>query len=197
MPMSKFSSSDGSLGFILNKVPAGKWLGVNVTLWGIATACIAATHSYTTLLAVRVVLGIFEAAIAPCLMLLSSQWYTKSEQAPRFTFWYLGLGDGQIVGGLVFFGFQHASHTGFEGWRTMFVTLGCVTGVIGLATTAFMPDSPMSATFLSDEEKTAILQHVSDNQTGVINHRFDLKQVWEMFGDAQLWLLCILTTSVS
>ncbi|KAK5169976.1 hypothetical protein LTR04_005366 [Oleoguttula sp. CCFEE 6159] len=47
--------------------------------------------------AVRVFLGIFEAAIAPSLMLISSQWYTKSEQAPRFSIWYAGLGLGQIL----------------------------------------------------------------------------------------------------
>lgn len=54
-----------------------KWLGINVVLWGIATACHAAATSYTTMLVCRIFLGIFEAAIAPCLMLLSSQWYSK------------------------------------------------------------------------------------------------------------------------
>ncbi|KAK5016536.1 hypothetical protein LTR39_002033 [Cryomyces antarcticus] len=78
-------------------VPVAKWLGANVILWGIATACTAAAHNYNSLLAVRVFLGIFEAAIAPSLMLISSQWYTKSEQAPRFSIWYAGLGLGQIL----------------------------------------------------------------------------------------------------
>ena len=75
-------------------VPAAKWLGINVVLWGIATASGSAASSYRTLLVSRVFLGIFEATIGPSLLLISSQWYTKSEQAPRFSFWYCGLGFG-------------------------------------------------------------------------------------------------------
>jgi len=113
--------------YILNKFPAGKWLGVNVVLWGIATACTAAAHDYKTLVAARIMLGIFEAPVAPTMMLISSQWYTKSEQSPRFAFWYCGLGTGQIVGGLLSFAFQHVLSPAFSGWRIVFVVLGCVT----------------------------------------------------------------------
>lgn len=48
----------------------------------------------------RIFLGTFEAAIAPSLMLSSSRWYTKSDQAPRFSIWFAGLGLGQIIGGM-------------------------------------------------------------------------------------------------
>lgn len=60
--------------YFLQVVPAAKWLGVNVVLWGIATASGAAAHSYHTLLVSRVFLGIFEATIGPSLILISSQW---------------------------------------------------------------------------------------------------------------------------
>lgn len=184
-------------GLALNKVPAGKWLGINVTLWGVATACIAAAKGYRSLLAARIFLGIFEAAIAPCLMLLGSQWYTKSEQSPRFSFWYCGLGTGQMIGSLVSFGFQHAPVTGFAGWQAMFVTLGVVTIVVGLITTFFMPDSPLTARFLNDAERTALLQHVAENRTGVVNRHFSGGQILEIFTDPQMWLLSILVISVS
>lgn len=59
---------------VLQWVPVAKWLGANVVLWGIAAACTAAAKDYRSLLAARIFLGIFEAAIAPSLMLLSSQY---------------------------------------------------------------------------------------------------------------------------
>lgn len=68
--------------------------------WGIAAAAAAGAKDYTTLLVARIFLGIFEATVGPSLMLISSQYYTKSEQAPRFTFWFLGLGVAQIIGGI-------------------------------------------------------------------------------------------------
>ena len=68
---------------VLQWVPVARWLGVNVVLWGIATACTAAAKDYNSLLAARIFLGIFEAAIAPSLMLISSQWYTKAEAVSK------------------------------------------------------------------------------------------------------------------
>ncbi|KAF5024479.1 hypothetical protein F66182_3419 [Fusarium sp. NRRL 66182] len=178
--------------FFLQMVPAGKWLGANVVCWGIATASGAAAHNYQTILVSRVFLGIFEATIGPSLMLISSQWYTKSEQAPRFSFWYLGLGLGQIIGGLVSFGFQHIGPgASLAGWRIMFITLGVVTVVIGLATFFFLPDTPMKAKWLSNSEKVALLKHVSVNQTGIESRKFRPREILEALCDPQLYLMLL------
>ncbi|KFH46248.1 Thiamine pathway transporter-like protein [Hapsidospora chrysogenum ATCC 11550] len=178
--------------WFLQMVPAAKWLGINVTLWGVATACGAAAFNYQTLLVSRIFLGIFEATVGPSLMLISSQWYTKSEQAPRFSFWYLGLGLGQIIGGAVSYAFQHvAPGAGLAGWRIMFVALGVVTVVIGLCTMFFMPDTPMKARWLTDVEKVALLKHVSVNQTGIESRKFRPKQILEAACDPQMWLLTL------
>jgi len=173
-------------------VPAAKWLGGCVIFWGVATACGAAATNYPTLLASRIFLGIFEATIGPSLLLISSQWYTKSEQAPRFSFWYLGLGLGQIVGGAVSYGFQNVPPTtALVGWRIMFVVLGVVTVVIGLATVAFLPDTPMKASWLSDDEKVSLLKHVSVNQTGIESRKFKPMQIVEALLDPQLYLIVL------
>lgn len=178
--------------YLLQRLPAAKWLGFNVTLWGVATACGAAATNYQTLLVSRVFLGIFEATIGPSLMLISSQWYTKSEQAPRFSFWYLGLGLGQILGGAVSYGFQHvAPGAGLAGWRVMFVVLGCMTVVFGLCTFFFLPDTPMKARWLSNTEKVALLKHVSVNQTGIESRKFRLKEIVEALTDPQIYLLIL------
>ncbi|KAG8629553.1 hypothetical protein KVT40_003418 [Elsinoe batatas] len=180
-------------GLILNKVSAAKWMGANVILWGAATAAVAASNNYQTLLATRILVGIFEAAVAPCLLLLVSQWYTKSEQAPRFCFWYAGLGTGQIVGGLQSYGFQHVVNPSFAGWRIMFITMGGITVILGFFTLFFLAENPMKARFLSDAEKTALLNHVSVNQTGVVNKDFKRGQVWELLLDVQIWWLMLIT----
>ena len=184
-------------GYFLQLLPPAKWLSVNVILWGISTACTAAATNYHSLLAARIFLGIFEAAIAPSLMLFSSQWYTKSEQAPRFSLWYCGLGVGQIVGGVVSYAFQQVRREGFEGWRIMFVVLGIVTVIVGIAIWLVLPDNPMKAKWLSEAEKGVLLRHVAINRTGIENRRFKLSQVFEVFVDVQLWLLTFTTILVS
>lgn len=129
-------------------------------------------------------------------MLLSSQYYTRSEQAPRFTVWYVGLGVAQILGGIISFAFQHVHHAALEGWRIMFLVLGLITAVVGAMTFFFLPDTPVKASWLSDNEKVALLQHVSENQTGVWSTTLNLSQIWEAICDAQLWLLTVITMLV-
>lgn len=186
------------IAYFLQMAPAAKWLGANVTLWGIATACGSAAHNYQTMLVSRVFLGIFEATIGPSLMLISSQWYTKSEQAPRFSFWYLGLGLGQIIGGAISYGFQHITPgASMAGWRIMFLSLGLITVVIGLCTFFLLPDTPMKAKWLSDNEKVALLKHVSVNQTGIQSRKFRPKEILEAFCDPQLYLMVVSVVLVS
>ncbi|KAI9788512.1 MAG: hypothetical protein M1816_006852 [Peltula sp. TS41687] len=184
-------------GFFLQKVGVAKWLGANVMFWGVATACTAAAYNYASLTAARVMLGVFEAAIAPSLMLISSMYYTKSEQAPRFSFWYSGMGLGQILGGVVSYGFQKVHHPSIAGWRIMFIVLGVVTVIIGLVTFLFLPDTPMKARFLTEKEKVVLLRHVSVNQTGISNTSFKFSQFLEVLMDPQIWLMTMLTMLIS
>lgn len=131
-------------------------------------------------------------------MLISSQWYTKSEQAPRFSFWYLGLGLGQILGGAISYGFQNVSvGASLAGWRIMFVVLGCVTVTIGLSTFFLLPDTPMKASWLSNNEKVALLKHVSVNQTGIQSRKFRPKEIVEALLDPQIYLLLLSVVLVS
>lgn len=180
-------------GYLLNKIPTATYLGLNVICWGIATACTGAAQNYPTLIAARVILGIFESAIAPCLTLISSQWYTKSEQAPRFSFWYCGLGAGQITGGIISYGFQKVTNASLESWRIMFIFLGAFTVLTGIIVLMWLPNTPQTARFLNEEETNAILEHVAQNQIGVQTREFKISQVFELLLDVQFWLLAGMT----
>ena len=61
----------------------GKYLGANVMLWGVILSCMAATTSYAGLMICRTLLGIFEAPVAPILVLIIAMWYKKGEQGRR------------------------------------------------------------------------------------------------------------------
>lgn len=78
----------------------------------------------------------------------------------------------------------------------MFVVLGILTSAIGLITTILMPNNPMSATWLSDAEKTAAIQRVAVNQTGIQNKHFKWSHLKELVLDMQIWLLVFLITLV-
>lgn len=79
----------------------------------------------------------------------------------------------------------------------MYVTMGLLTCLIGVATYLILPDTPMQAKWLSDAEKTALLNHVSVNQTGIENTHFKFSHIVEIFTDIQIWLMILITVLVS
>jgi sugar phosphate permease len=125
-------------------------------------------------------------------MLITAQWYTKSEQAPRFAFWHSAPGVGQLLGALLSFAFQSVPKSyPIHGWRLMFIALGVMTLVVGVCCWFYLPDSPMQARFLNDREKVALLNHVSVNMTGVENRKVNPKELWEATTDVQVWMLTL------
>ncbi|KAJ7025897.1 allantoate permease [Mycena alexandri] len=165
----------------------GKWLGFNIIFWGVVTACTAAVTNYHGLVATRVMIGILKAATAPCLMLITGMWYTKSEAILRFAIWYCGLG------------FQQVTHEALSGWRIMFLVLGCITAAAGVWALLAMPDSPMEVLWLTEAEKRAAIEHVAVNQTGIKNTHFKWVHLRELATDPQIWLLTglIIVTSLT
>lgn len=79
----------------------------------------------------------------------------------------------------------------------MFIVLGLITSVVGALTFFFIPDTPIKAKWLSEEEKVALLEHVSSNQTGVWSTKINLKQIGEGLIDPQLWLITLTTILIS
>jgi ACS family allantoate permease-like MFS transporter len=80
--------------------------------------------------AIRFLLGVFEAASMPAFALLSSQWYTVHEHNLRAGVWISANGCGQIVGGLVAYGITRrlsAIDAAIAGWKVIFIATGCFT----------------------------------------------------------------------
>ncbi len=73
----------------LQRVPIAKYLALNVCLWGTILALHSTATSFTTIVSLRTLLGIFEAVCQPSFLLLSSMWYKREEQAEIVTFWYM------------------------------------------------------------------------------------------------------------
>ncbi|KAM5347101.1 hypothetical protein ACJ41O_010106 [Fusarium nematophilum] len=179
-------------GYLMQRLPTAKYLGTQVCGWGLMVACTAAANNWAGLVSLRVLLGCFEAVVAPALMLLTTMWYKKSEQPPRVGLWYIGTGTGKMVGALTSFGFQHYTGAAFKSWQIMFLVFGLVTIVVGVLVFLLMPDNPMTAARLSEQEKAWAIERLRGNLTGVENKRIKAYQIRECFVDPQTWLLILI-----
>lgn len=83
--------------YTLVRFPIGKFLSVMVFCWGAVLCCMAASHNFTGLLVTRLLLGSFEASVAPTLVAIVQMWYRRREQTKRNAAWYAMLGVVNIV----------------------------------------------------------------------------------------------------
>lgn len=79
----------------------------------------------------------------------------------------------------------------------MFIVLGIITITIGLWAYICLPDAPMEAGFLEEQEIVQVLVRVSENQNGVGSKRFEVSQAMELASDPQIYLLIMITVLVS
>jgi hypothetical protein len=84
----------------------------------------------------------------------------------------------------------------FAPYRILFLLLGGLAILVGLVVIAWLPDSPVHARVLKEEEKIAALERVRDGQIGTANHHIKGHQVWEAVADIRTWLV-VLTVLMS
>jgi ACS family allantoate permease-like MFS transporter len=123
-------------------------------------------------------------------MVMFSIWYTRMEQPLRLGIWIGCAGLGYVVAGITSFGIGHL-HGALSSWRYTFLIWGCITIAWGVVVLIFLPDSPATAKFLSEDEKMGVIERVKANGTGLEDRTFKISQMWETLTDTKTWLLFI------
>ncbi|KAK9852465.1 hypothetical protein MYU51_008259 [Penicillium brevicompactum] len=182
-------------GFLMQRLPTAKYLGFNVTLWGLMTTLNCTAKNFPGLMVLRVLLGCFESAIAPALILITSMWYKRDEQPQRMGIWYLGTGTASIMGALVAYGLLFYTSNQFKPWQIMFLVFGLITIAVGISIFFFLPNNPMTSR-LTHEEKILAIERLRENQTGIENKHFKRSQLNEIFRDPQTYLIAIVVTAM-
>lgn len=173
--------------WIIQKVPIGKYLALNIIAWGISLACHAACKNFTGLVVVRTLLGIFETCCQPIFVVLSAMWYKREEQAATVSYWYLMNGGQQIVGGILAYCFTLITGGALKNWQILFLVYGLVSVLWGVFVAWYMPDSPMRAKCWPENDKMLMVERVRENQTGLQNKEFKKSHVYEALTDPQTW----------
>ncbi|CAG9955317.1 unnamed protein product [Clonostachys rosea f. rosea IK726] len=177
-------------GWLIGRYPAQKVMAISIFLWGLMVIIMTQSRTYSSALAVRFFMGIFEAAVTPGLTLMTGFWYTRREIPLRQCIWYSSLGWGGIVGSYISMGVSRLPvDMKPERWELIFYILGGVTCLWAFVIWFLLPDSPSNARFLNHRERLIAVKRVSANETGIKNKSFDKKQVFKGFLDPKTLLL--------
>lgn len=66
---------------------------------------------------------------------------------------------------------------------------GSLSAVWSITAFVFLPESPMTAFFFTDQERFYATQRLAENQTGIINKEWKREQALEAVLDVKTWIL--------
>ncbi|ORX95664.1 major facilitator superfamily domain-containing protein [Clohesyomyces aquaticus] len=179
-------------GWLIGKFPAQKVMAISIFCWGATVIIMTQCRNYSSALAVRFIMGVFEAAVTPGLTLMTGFWYTRREIPLRQCIWYSSLGWGGIIGSYISMGVSKLpANMTPERWELIFYILGGATCLWAFIIWLFLPDSPSNARFLSHRERLVAVRRVAGNETGIKNKSFDKSQVKMGFFDPKTILIFI------
>ncbi|KIW19895.1 hypothetical protein PV08_00470 [Exophiala spinifera] len=188
------ASYPASLGFI--KFPIGKYLSVCMILWAVVLACHAGAKSFASLTALRVLLGVFESTISPGFTLVTGLWYTPAEHATRTSLWFSGNALGSVFGGLVAYAIAHIKHS-LAPWKWLFIIYGLITFLWASFLLYSLPDTPLNARWLSDEQRPVAYRRPQAQQKSYKSKQWHKGQAIEALTDPKTWLLFVYNFSIS
>ncbi|CAK7235489.1 hypothetical protein SCUCBS95973_009287 [Sporothrix curviconia] len=194
------------------------YLGGLMICWGIINLAAGFVHTFHELVALRFLLGIFEAGLQPGIIYVSALYYTRYEYQKRLSFLFCGNLAASAFGPLLAYAIgkgiagaqtvnsknsttnavSSIAPNGFKGWRWVFIVEGSVTAAIGLIACLLIVDEPSRGRFLSAEERRLVQRRATEdlNRRGGDNNtvdtfcmdRLDGRALWRSVADYKVWL---------
>jgi len=180
--------------YALQRFDIGRILGGVVIFWSGVCMLTAAVTTYKGLYAQRFFLGFVESIIPTGFMCIISGYYTQAEQSLRQSWWFSSTGLFTIIGGALNYGFAQITGGRLHRWQYIYLLAGSLTFLFGVLC-FFMPNSPVSAWFLTKEERFAAVERLRHGQTGVRCTKVKFYQLKEAVLDVKVWLIFLMMAS--
>ncbi|KAK8443588.1 Allantoate permease [Candidozyma auris] len=182
----------------LQKFPPMTTVSVFIILWG-AVLMFHALPNYAGFVALRTILGALESSVTPAFVILTGQWYKKSEVFLRTAMWFSCNGLGQILGAgaIAYPLFNNIDGYSMEAWKLIFIITGAITIALGIAILCHIPNKPTDAWFLTEKEKILVVERIRENQQGFGNKHFKKYQLIEALTDVKTWLYILLAIATN
>ena len=160
--------------YMLRRFRPSRWLAFLMFGWGSMTMILAASHNFGTVVAIRFLLGAFEAGLFPGLLFCLTLWYKFEERALRIAFILVCATLAGAFGGAIPFGVGHINQAGgLQAWRWLFLIEGAPSCAAAFLVLLFFPDFPETEKWLSTGERELAVERLKG--VGSLGHD---KIVW-------------------
>lgn len=179
-------------------MPPHIWAAFVILAWGIVAAIQSVVHTWQAEMALRFLLGIFEAGFGPGVPYLLSFFYLRHEVGLRIGIFLSAAPLSNTFAGALAYGIT-SGHSRLANWRLLFLVEGLPTILMAPVAFFFLPDSPDKAKFLNEEEKL-VARARGVRQVGEVRRdgSVDWKDVIATFLDLKCWFtaVCIISAFV-
>jgi MFS transporter, ACS family, DAL5 transporter family protein len=159
--------------------------------WSIVIIGTGFMKNASQLYASRLLLGLFESGMFPCLAVYLSTFYKREEQGLRIAYLLVSAALSGAFGGLFAFALLKMDGVGgLAGWRWLFIVEGLATVVVSIAIFFLLPDNFETARFLNEDDKKImrIRAEIAARYNGA--EEFEWKEVRKAFQDPKTWISC-------
>lgn len=169
--MSSLLSSLFFLGYFFFQLPGAHYAAHNsakklifwsLILWGGLATATGMVSNINILIVIRFMLGVVESAVMPAMLILLSNWFTKTERSRANTFLILG-NPATVLWMSILSGYLINS----VGWRGMFILEGIPAVVWAFFWWRLVNDKPADAKWLTVQEKQALEKQLQQEQAGI------------------------------
>jgi MFS family permease len=177
------------------RVGQSYYLGIIGFGWGILTLCHAFVKTEAQLIAVRLLIGVFEAGFYPTCVSYLANFYPRFDLAFRIALFYGSYAIAGAFGGLIAYGCFNIDGS-LYGWQYLFIIEGTITIVIALITPFCLTPSPGRAWFLDEAQRSYAERRMVIDAAANLDSakKISRKDLWEGVKDWKLW--CVLPFNI-
>lgn len=184
VPLQPFSAALGK------KVGQPLFLGIIGIGWGVLTLGHAFIKNQSQLIAVRLLIGVFESGFYPTVVSYLSLYYPRYDLAFRIALFYGSFAIAGAFGGIIAYGcFQIGG--GLHGWQYLFIIEGVCTIVIAACTPFWLCKSARTAWFLTAEERAYADNRMIVDAAANLDSakKLSRRDIVEAIADWKLWFV--------
>ncbi|KAM0752342.1 MFS general substrate transporter [Meredithblackwellia eburnea MCA 4105] len=183
--------------FLLVKLKPRTVMPIITFCWGVSLLGMAASKTYSGLMATRFLLGLFEALCLPLFSLITVSWYRRSEQPIRVAAWYSTNGIATMVGSALSYGLGQIHSKHVYSYQLIFIVTGCLTVLTTPVIWWRLDNSVVEARFLSEQDRYKGVERLRANQTGVQTTEFKKEQILEFVLDPKTYLFLGMSIAIN
>ncbi|KAJ6446873.1 nicotinic acid plasma membrane transporter [Purpureocillium lavendulum] len=176
---------------VMKKLRPSRMIPLLIFGWSVVIIGTGFIHTAGQLYASRLLLGLFESGMFPCLALYLSTFYGPHEQALRVSYLFVSVALSGSFGGLFAYGLLKMDGVGgIAGWRWLFIVEGCASILIAIFVFVCLPDSFETAKFLDEEDRSLMRIRAEINARYNGKPEFNWKDVRSAATDPKLYISC-------